>query len=74
MQMLPLQDGEDSMAAMKAALRFVLIWGGILALILIPVWPLLALAAGTFSEGNNPKHTLPVCMPYLELSSSSSPV
>ncbi|DBA80299.1 TPA: hypothetical protein ACH3X2_007429 [Trebouxia sp. C0005] len=45
------KQGEDSMEAMKAALRFVLIWGGFLAVILIPIWPLLALAAGTWSEG-----------------------
>ncbi len=42
------------MEAMKEALRFVLIWGGFLAIILIPIWPLLALAAGTFSEGTSP--------------------
>jgi len=39
------------MEAMRAALRFVLIWGGFLAVILIPIWPVLALAAGTWSEG-----------------------
>lgn len=39
------------MEAMRSALRFVLIWGGFLAVILIPIWPLLALAAGTWSEG-----------------------
>ncbi len=39
------------MEAMRAALRFVLIWGGFLAVILIPIWPLLALAAGTWSQG-----------------------
>ena len=39
------------MEAMRGALRFVLIWGGFLAVILIPIWPLLALAAGTWSEG-----------------------
>ena len=39
------------MEAMRAALRFVLTWGGFLAVILIPIWPLLALAAGTWSEG-----------------------
>ena len=46
-----LQEGEDSMEAMEKALKFVLIWGGILAVVLIPIWPLLTLAAGTFSEG-----------------------
>ena len=46
-----LQEGEDSMEAMEKALKFVLLWGGILAVILIPIWPLLALAAGTFSQG-----------------------
>ena len=46
-----LQDGVDSMEAMEKALKFVLLWGGILAVILIPIWPLLALAAGTFSQG-----------------------
>lgn len=49
--MANLQEGVDSMEAMQKALRFVLIWGGVLAIILIPIWPLLALAAGTFSEG-----------------------
>lgn len=39
------------MEAMEKALRFILIWGGLLAIILIPIWPLLALAGGTFSEG-----------------------
>lgn len=46
-----LQEGEDSMEAMDKALKFILIWGGLLAIILIPIWPLLALAAGTFSQG-----------------------
>lgn len=45
------KEGADSMEAMEKALRFILIWGGLLAIILIPIWPLLALAAGTFSEG-----------------------
>jgi len=46
-----LQEGVDSMEAMEAALNFVLKWGGLLAIILIPIWPLLALPAGIFSEG-----------------------
>ncbi|KAL3145727.1 hypothetical protein ABBQ32_003256 [Trebouxia sp. C0010 RCD-2024] len=45
------KEGEDSMEAMDKALKFILIWGGLLAIILIPIWPLLALAAGTFSQG-----------------------
>ena len=48
---LDLQDGQDSPEAMEAALNFVLKWGGLLAVILIPIWPLLALPAGVFSEG-----------------------
>ena len=39
------------MEAMKVALTFVLKWGSILAFILIPVWPLLALPATVFDEG-----------------------
>jgi len=39
------------MEAMESALNFVLKWGGLLAFILIPVWPLLTLPAGVFSEG-----------------------
>ena len=39
------------MEAMKAALTFVLKWGSILAFILIPIWPLLALPATVFDEG-----------------------
>ena len=46
-----LQEGEDSMEAMKTALTFVLKWGSILAFILIPIWPLLALPATVFDEG-----------------------
>eukprot|EP00891_Asterochloris_glomerata_P004751 jgi/Astpho2/4751/Aster-00301 len=45
------KEGEDSMEAMKAALHFVLKWGSILAFILIPIWPLLALPATVFDEG-----------------------
>ena len=41
------------MEAMEAALNFVLKWGGLLAFILIPLWPLLALPAGVFSEGQH---------------------
>ena len=39
---------------MEEALNFVVKWGGLLALILIPIWPLLALPAGVFSEGIDP--------------------
>ena len=46
-----LQEGADSMEAVEKALKFVLLWGGILAVILIPICPRLALAAGTFSQG-----------------------
>ena len=35
---------------MEHAYKFVLRWGSVLAVILIIVWPLLALAAGTFSR------------------------
>ena len=52
------------MEAMNHALRFVLIWGGFLAVILIPIWPLLALAAGTFSEGNTPNNLYLLCYKY----------
>ncbi|KAL3150999.1 hypothetical protein ABBQ38_012872 [Trebouxia sp. C0009 RCD-2024] len=45
------KEGADSLEAMHKALKFILIWGGLLAIILIPIWPLLALAAGTFSQG-----------------------
>ena len=48
-----LQEGEDSMEAMKAALTFVLKWGSILAFILIPIWPLLALPVRVFDEGES---------------------
>ncbi len=46
-----LQEGRDSQEAMEEALNFVVKWGGLLAVILIPIWPLLALPAGVFSEG-----------------------
>lgn len=46
-----LQEGRDSQEAMEEALNFVVKWGGLLAIILIPIWPLLALPAGVFSEG-----------------------
>ena len=39
------------MEAMKAALTFVLKWGSLLAFTLIPIWPLLALPATVFDEG-----------------------
>ena len=48
---IALQEGRDSQEAMEAALNFVIKWGGLLAIILIPIWPLLALPAGVFSEG-----------------------
>ncbi len=50
------------MEAMRAALRFVLIWGGFLAVILIPIWPLLALAAGTWSQGMGCLSALAFCL------------
>ena len=46
-----LQEGQDSMEAMKVALTFVLKWGSLLAFTLIPIWPLLALPATVFDEG-----------------------
>ncbi|KAK9808723.1 hypothetical protein WJX72_002523 [[Myrmecia] bisecta] len=45
------KEGADSHEAMQKALDFVMKWGGLLALILIPIWPLLALPAGVFNEG-----------------------
>ena len=36
---------------MQDALKFVVRWGSLLAFVLIPVWPLLALPAGVFSKG-----------------------
>ncbi len=50
------------MEAMRAALRFVLLWGGFLAVILIPIWPLLALAAGTWSQGMGCLSALAFCL------------
>ena len=44
------EHGPDSAAAMEHAYKFVLRYGSILAVVLIIVWPLLALAAGTFSK------------------------
>ena len=44
------ETGPDSAAAMEHAYKFVLRYGSILAVVLIIVWPLLALAAGTFSK------------------------
>ena len=35
---------------MEHAYKFVLRWGSVLAVVLIIVWPLLALAAGSFSR------------------------
>lgn len=43
-------EGPDSAAAMEHAYKFVLRWGSVLAVVLIIVWPLLALAAGSFSR------------------------
>jgi len=43
-------EGPDSAAAMEHAYKFVLRYGSILAVVLIIVWPLLALAAGTFTR------------------------
>jgi hypothetical protein len=45
------KEGPDSPEAMQKAFSFVLRWGLVLALILIPVWPLLTLPAGVFSKG-----------------------
>ena len=50
------QEGVDSQGAMEDALKFVLRWGSLLAFILIPVWPLLALPAGVFSKGKPTSH------------------
>lgn len=55
-----LQEGQDSHEAMQDALKFVVRWGSLLAFILIPVWPLLALPAGVFSKGR-------LSNPYLQL-------
>ncbi len=44
------EHGPDSAAAMEHAYKFVLRYGSILAVVLIIVWPLLALAAGTFTK------------------------
>ena len=38
------------MQGLKSALRFTLVWGTVLSLVLILVWPLLALPATVFSE------------------------
>ena len=42
---------EDSEEGMNIALHRIWWWGGSLALVLVVVWPLLALPAGVFSEG-----------------------
>lgn len=44
------KEGVDSEEGLKDALRFTMIWGTVLSLILILVWPLLALPATVFSE------------------------
>jgi len=44
-------EGEDSADGLKVALRRVCIYGSVLSLILILVWPCLALPAMVFSEG-----------------------
>lgn len=43
-------EGPDSAAAMEHAYKFVLRYGSMLAVTLIIIWPLLALAAGSFSR------------------------
>ncbi|KAK9845983.1 hypothetical protein WJX81_007616 [Elliptochloris bilobata] len=43
-------EGPDSVEAMEHAYKFVLRYGSILAVVLIIIWPLLALAAGTFTK------------------------
>lgn len=45
------EDGPDSHAAMEHAYKWILKWGGGLALVLIIVWPCLALPAKVFSKG-----------------------
>eukprot|EP01023_Acetabularia_acetabulum_P051081 TRINITY_DN5612_c0_g3_i1.p1 TRINITY_DN5612_c0_g3~~TRINITY_DN5612_c0_g3_i1.p1 ORF type:complete len:683 (+),score=122.91 TRINITY_DN5612_c0_g3_i1:137-2185(+) len=45
------ETGEDSPEALLRALRFTVIYGTILAGVIIIVWPLLALPAGVFNEG-----------------------
>jgi SSS family transporter len=44
-------EGEDSADGLKVALKRVCIYGSILSLVLILVWPLLALPAGVFNLG-----------------------
>ena len=58
-----LQEGMDSPEAMQDALRFVVRWGSLLAFILIPVWPLLALPAGVFSKGMHSSSLKPLPLP-----------
>ena len=62
------------MEAMDAALNFVLKWGGLLAFILIPVWPLLALPAGVFSEGQHSPSAPFLAALLLSMASFSLPI
>lgn len=43
------KEGADSREGLEKALKFTMIWGTVLSLVLILVWPLLALPAGVFS-------------------------
>ncbi len=45
------EEGEDSQAGMDNAYKWITRWGLALALILIVLWPLLALPAKAFSKG-----------------------
>ena len=54
-----MQAGVDSPEAMEAALNFILKWGSLLAIVLIPIWPLLTLPAGVFNEGMSPGNSAP---------------
>ncbi len=45
------EEGEDSQAGMDNAFKWITRWGLALALILIVLWPLLALPAKDFSKG-----------------------
>ena len=58
------------MEAMKAALTFVLKWGSLLAFTLIPIWPLLALPATVFDEGECTTGAMPRPSAQLGLSAS----
>jgi hypothetical protein len=44
-------DGEDSPEALNHVIRFTWLAGGLLTLLLLVVWPLLALPAKVFSQG-----------------------